>query len=260
MSDMHSDTERALTFPCDGRHVLCAYVMRDMSNPRGARLNVCNVCLYSFAQGRDLMKPGSCSMSDIKNVIRSRQVASLRRQDTNVNASNERTPGAVRSRAACTRLYVYCTLTEVRTGTRPGRIRVDSMSDIALDLSTRLRVPLRRQAHTWSKERTMTDIEGLLSRLTPEEKGWFLDLVYRLKVVEGDMGRSFYAQKPPRPEDLVAWATEVRKVWGFLDQVLYDYPKPGCAHRETPLPKRRVTDEPAPAPTSKSRRVPAKKS
>jgi len=124
MSDMHSDTERALTFPCDGRHVLCACIVRDMSNPGGARLNVRNVCLYSFAQGRDLMKPGSCSMSDIKNVIRSRQVASLRRQDTNVNASNERTPGAVRSRAACTRLYVYCTLTEVRTGTRPGRVRV----------------------------------------------------------------------------------------------------------------------------------------
>ena len=105
MSDMHCDTEYALTFPCDGRHVLYAYVMRDTSNPRGARLNVCNVCLYSFAQGRDLMKPGSCSMSDIKNAVRSRQVASHCRQDMIVESSHERTPGECRTPRSRASLY-----------------------------------------------------------------------------------------------------------------------------------------------------------
>jgi hypothetical protein len=85
-------------------------------------------------------------------------------------------------------------------------------------------------------------LETILSRLSPEERSWFLDLIERLQYVERQLNfmASLHVEGVSSVDrgKLVLCETEVRKVYTFLDNVLLGYPKPGCAHRETPVPKK----------------------
>jgi len=82
------------------------------------------------------------------------------------------------------------------------------------------------------------DPTTILARLTPEERGWFIDLIARLSAVEvvlDEAGRpTWRADVEPNAGEL---ARQVRMVRTFLDQVLFGHPRPGCAHRENPIPK-----------------------
>lgn len=76
------------------------------------------------------------------------------------------------------------------------------------------------------------DPTTILTRLTPEERGWFIDVISRLVAVEiglEDLNRE--------PDMIPALVRHVRMAREFLDQVIFGHPKPGCAHRETPVPE-----------------------
>jgi hypothetical protein len=72
--------------------------------------------------------------------------------------------------------------------------------------------------------------ETILARLSPEERSWFLDLIERLLAVETGLEDTGLNPEMVR---------QVRMVREFLDNLLLGYPKPGCAHRETPIPELR---------------------
>jgi hypothetical protein len=80
------------------------------------------------------------------------------------------------------------------------------------------------------------DPATILARLTPEERGWFIDLGGRLARVELALERHAVALKV---FDLGEQARQIRMVREFLDQVIFGHPRPGCAHRETPIPEPR---------------------
>lgn len=82
--------------------------------------------------------------------------------------------------------------------------------------------------------------ETILARLTPEERSWFIDLAERLHFVERQLNfmASLHVDGVSSVDraKLIRCETEVRKVYTFLDDMMTGYPKPGCAHRETPVP------------------------
>ena len=79
------------------------------------------------------------------------------------------------------------------------------------------------------------DPETILARLTQEERGWFIDLIARLSAVEVVLDEAGWrADVEPNAGEL---ARQVRMVRTFLDQVLFGHPRPGCAHRENPIPE-----------------------
>ena len=97
------------------------------------------------------------------------------------------------------------------------------------------------------------DPTTILARLTPEERAWVGDLVDRLHYVESTLEWLNLNTKMVKKTDeekvtvekatvylpgpMGALAIEVRKVKGFLQDVLAGYPRPGCAHRENPVPE-----------------------
>jgi hypothetical protein len=78
------------------------------------------------------------------------------------------------------------------------------------------------------------DPSTILARLTSEERGWFIDILDRLRAVEVVLEKHAVALKV---FDLGEQARQVRMVREFLDQVIFGHPRPGCAHRETPIPE-----------------------
>jgi len=79
------------------------------------------------------------------------------------------------------------------------------------------------------------DPETILARLTPEERGWFIDLIARLAAVE--VALEIMTVADMSKVELAALVRQVRMVRTFLDQVLFGHPRPGCAHRENPVPE-----------------------
>lgn len=79
--------------------------------------------------------------------------------------------------------------------------------------------------------------ETILARLTPEERAWFEELRLRLALAEVDMNEAM-SGSPMSMElrhDINGWKTEVGKCREFLSDILAGYPKPGLAHRTTPI-------------------------
>lgn len=77
------------------------------------------------------------------------------------------------------------------------------------------------------------DPTTILARLTPEERGWFIDILDRLRAVEVVLEKHAVALKV---FDLGEQARQICMVRGFLDGMLFGYPRPGCAHRGNPIP------------------------
>ena len=76
------------------------------------------------------------------------------------------------------------------------------------------------------------DPETILARLTPEERGWFIGIFGRLRAAEDELddhGLQFVS--------IARAARQIRMARVFLDQVLFGHSRPGCAHRENPIPK-----------------------
>ena len=108
----------------------------------------------------------------------------------------------------------------------------------------------RRKAE--SKSGPPADPTTILARLTPEERAWVGGLVDRLHYVESTLEWLNLNTKMVKKTDeekitvekatvylpgpMGALAIEVRKVNEFLREVLAGYPRPGCAHRENPIP------------------------
>jgi hypothetical protein len=87
------------------------------------------------------------------------------------------------------------------------------------------------------------DPTTILARLTPEERGWFIDILDRLRTVEVVLRTvEVVLEKHAvalKVFDLGEQARQICMVRGFLDGMLFGYPRPGCAHRETPIPELR---------------------
>ena len=78
------------------------------------------------------------------------------------------------------------------------------------------------------------DPTTILARLTQEERGWFIGILGRLRAAEDELD-----------DHGLQWAArKVRMARVFLDQVLFGHPRPGCAHRENPIPAPKKAEAP----------------